>query len=167
MTARKSSGRRKSMAKKPAGRKSPRKAGGRKASARKSSARRKAGAGGRLGVALGRLDLPPTLRDYAKQVQKRLDRLERELTRTSTDVRRRAARLLREASHQLGRLEAKGEVGWRRLTAPYRRQLLDLLARLEKAVAPTPARKKTARKAVRRVRQAMEDAAAAVDESVS
>jgi hypothetical protein len=158
MAARKTSGRKTSSRKT-----SSRKAGARKASARKGGARRKAGTGGRLGAALSRLELPPTLRDYADQVGRRLDRLEREATRTSTEVRRRAARLIREASHQLGRLEAKGEAGWRRLTRPYRRQLVDLLGRLEQAVAPRPARKKASRKTVRRVRQAMEEAATVVD----
>jgi hypothetical protein len=143
---------------------SARKASPRTASARKSGSRRDAGSGGRLGAALSRFELPPTLHDYAAQVTDRLDGLEREVTRTSTDVRRRAARLIREASHQLGRLEEKGEAGWRRLTRPYRRQLVDLLGRLEKAVAPRPARKKASRKAVRRVREAMDDVAAAVDE---
>ncbi len=145
---------------------SARKASSRKPTARKGGAHRKTGTAGRLGAALGRLDLPPTLRDYAAQVRKRLDGLERELSRASTDVRRQAAKLLREASHQLGRLEARGEVGWRRLTQPYRRQLLQLLGRLEKAVSPTPARKKTTRKAVRRTRQVIEEAAAAVDDRV-
>ena len=149
---------------------SGRKASGRKASARKrtSSRTRSRSASGRLGGTLDRLDLPPTLRDYARQVTRRLDGLERELARTSAGVRQRAARLLREASHQLGRLEAQGEAGWRRLTAPYRRQLRDLLARLEKAVAPPPARKKAARKkatrkAVRRVQDAIEDVAESIE----
>lgn len=159
MAARKTSSRKTSSRKT-----SSRTTGARKASGRKSGARRKAGTGGRFGAALSRLDLPPTLRDYAGQVRHRLDGLEREVTRTSTDVRRRAARLIREASHRLGRLEAKGEAGWRQLTRPVRRQLVDLLGRLEKAVAPKPARKKASRKAVRRVRQAMEDVATAVDE---
>lgn len=158
MAARKASGR------KTSSRTSSRKAGTRKVSARKSGTRRKAGSGGRLGAALSRLELPPTLRDYADQVRRRLDGLEREVTRTSTDVRRRAAKLIREASHQLGRLEARGEAGWRRLTRPYRRQLVDLLGRLEKAVAPRPARKKSSRKAVRKVREVMEEAATVVDD---
>jgi hypothetical protein len=159
MAARKTSGR------KTSGRKTAsRKTSSRKTGTRKSGARSKSAPGGRLGAALDRLDLPPTLRDYAAHVQKRLDRLERELSRASTDVRRQAARLLREASHQLGRLEAQGEAGWRRLTRPYRRQLLQLLGRLEKAVAPRPARKKATRKAVRRVRSVMEEAATAVDD---
>ena len=138
--------------------------------ARKKATRKKATRGktGGLGAALGRLDLPPTLREYAKQVQGRLDGLEQEISRASTDVRRRAARLLREASHQLGRLEVKGEAGWRRLTSPYRRQLVDLLKRLEKALAPgkTRSRRPSAtRKATRRVTRAMRETAAVIDES--
>lgn len=136
----------------------------RKKTSRKKATRRTAPRGG-LGAALARLELPPTLRDYAKQVRKRLDGLEREVTRASVGVRRRAARLLREASQQLGRLEAEGEAGWRRLTAPYRRQLLDLMRRLEKAVAPPSRAGATrARKATRRVRQAIQEAAAAIDQ---
>jgi hypothetical protein len=136
--------------------------------ARKKTSRKKAarsgGLGGGIGAALGRFELPPTLRDYAHQVRGRLDGLERELTRASVDVRRRAARLLREASHQLGRLEAEGEAGWRRLASPYRRQLMDLLRRLEKALAPQKARaRSTARKVKRRVTKAARDAAAALE----
>jgi hypothetical protein len=143
----------------------------RKKAARKKTTRRKArssGLSGRLDAALGRIDLPPTLRDYANQVSGRLDGLERELTRASVDVRRRAARLLREASHQLGRLEAEGEAGWRRLAAPYRSQLLDLLRRLEKALAPPrTAGRSRARKATQRVTRAMRDTAAAIDDTQS
>ncbi|MCL4686039.1 hypothetical protein KJ059_14955 [Myxococcota bacterium] len=166
MAARKTSSRKTSARKASSRKTSSRKPTARKSTARKGGARRKTGTAGRLGAALERLDLPPTLRDYAAQVRKRLDGLERELSRASTDVRRQAAKLLREASHQLGRLEARGEVGWRRLTQPYRRQLLQLLGRLEKAVAPKPARKKRTRKAVRRTRQVIEEAAAAVDDRV-
>lgn len=145
-----------------------RKKASRKKASRKKATRRKAGLGRGLGAALERLELPPTLKDYAKQVRGRLDGLERELTRASVDVRRRAARLLREASHQLGRLEAEGEAGWRRLTAPYRRQLVDLLRRLEKALTPKAARRPSAaRKATRRVTQAMRDTAAAIEETTT
>jgi hypothetical protein len=91
--------------------------------------------------------LPPTLREYANQIRKQLDRLERELTRAQMTARRSAARLLREASQQLGRLEVAGEAGWRKLGASYQKDLLALLKRLEKAVAPPSARKAVRRKA--------------------
>jgi hypothetical protein len=90
--------------------------------------------------------LPPTLREYASDLRKRLDRLERDLAKAQLEVRKRAARLLREASHQLGRLEVGGEAAWRKLGASYQKDLVALLKRIEKALAPSakrrPARKK-------------------------
>jgi hypothetical protein len=96
---------------------------------------------------LARLEgqLPPTLREFASELRKRLDRLERDVTKAQLEARRRAARLLREASVQLGRLEVSGEAGWRKLGASYQRELVALLKRLEKALAP-PATRKPARK---------------------
>jgi len=127
----------------------------RKSSSRKrsSSRSRRRSSGRPLADALGRLELPATLRDYVAQVRKRLDRLERDVARARADARKQAARLLREASHQLGRLEERGEAGWRRLTRPYRRRLVDLLRRLEKALAP-PARRKAPRKKTARKKTA-------------
>jgi hypothetical protein len=56
-------------------------------------------------------------------------------------------KLLREASRELGRLEAHGERGWRQLAAPYRKELAGLVKRIEKVVAPKRApRKKSPRK---------------------
>ena len=89
--------------------------------------------------------LPATLREYAAELRKRLDRLERDITKARLEARRQAARLLREASHQLGRLEVAGEAGWRKLGASYQKELVALLKRLEKALAP-PAARKPARK---------------------
>ena len=89
--------------------------------------------------------LPPTLREFAADLRKRLDRLERDVTKVQLEARRRAASLLREASLQLGRLEVSGEAGWRKLGASYQRELVALLKRLEKALAP-PAVRKPARK---------------------
>ena len=108
----------------------------RKSSARKAAPRR----------SVFDFELPPTLRAYASEVRKRLDALERELARAQVDVRRQAARVLREASQQLGKLEAEGEAGWRRLAAPYRKELVTLLRRLEKALAPPAPRKRSPRR---------------------
>jgi hypothetical protein len=96
--------------------------------------------------------LPPTLREYAKELRKRLDRLERDVTKAQLEARRRAARLLREASVQLGRLEVGGEAGWRKLGASYQKELVALLRRLEKTLAPA----KPARRAGKRVARAVE-----------
>lgn len=113
---------------------------------KRGSARRKS-----VARSLDRLErqLPSTLREFAGELRKRLDRLERDAARAQIEARRRAARLLREASHQLGRLEVGGETAWRKLGASYQKDLIALLKRLEKALAPPararrPARKKAA-----------------------
>ncbi len=90
-------------------------------------------------------ELPKNLRDLRKQVASQLTQLERDIEKAERQTRRRAVKLLREASQQLGRLEAKGEAGWRQLNLPYRKELVNLLKRLERAVAPKRvARKKAA-----------------------
>ena len=115
-----------------------------RSSAKKKSAKR----GVRRSNRLSRLEgqLPATLREYASELRKRLDRLERDVTRAQLEARRRAARLLREASHQLGRLEVAGEAGWRKLGASYQKDFVALLRRLEKALAPPVARKPARKK---------------------
>jgi len=114
--------------------------------ARRSGTRKTTRAKGRL-AQLER-QLPPTLREFASELRKRLDRLERDAARAQVEARRRAAKLLREASQQLGRLEVGGEAAWRKLGATYQKELIALLHRLEKALAPArkrrPARKKPA-----------------------
>ena len=94
--------------------------------------------------------LPPNLRDYAKDVRKLLARLERDIERARANTRRQAAALLREASYRLGELEARGEAAWQRLTRRYRDDAIELLRRLERAVAGSPARKGARRKAARK-----------------
>ena len=120
-------------------RKQARKAGGRNTAARRAEA------------ALARLEqeLPTNLKEFSRRVRKGLAGLEGEIQRAQANPRREAARLLREASHALGRFEAEGERRWRKLTAPARREALRLLHRIEGALA-APKRRKTARKGTRR-----------------
>jgi len=121
--------------------------------ARKKTTRKAASArtaAGRAGSALKRIEpeLPPNLREFSRRVRSGLGRLERQIEQAQASARREAARLLRDASHALGRFEAEGERRWRKLAAPARREALRLLQRLEKAMQP-PARKKAARKVSR------------------
>jgi hypothetical protein len=92
-------------------------------------------------------------------LKRSIARIEEELPATL-----RSTRLLREASHQLGRFEAEGELRWKRLTARARRDALKLLRRLEREIGPSRRkagrkvatlrrRKRTARKAVGRAAQ--------------
>src|SRR4029453_14391166 len=85
--------------------KTPRKAARRKTPARQA----------RSGFTRFEQDLPPNLRDFSRRVRAGLSRRERDSGRGRAGPRRRAARLLREASHALGRFEAAGEQRWRKL----------------------------------------------------
>jgi hypothetical protein len=80
-------------------------------------------------------------------MRRQLGLLERQVGRAQVRYRRQAARLLREASEELGRLEALGQRRWRTLDVRARRRLL---GRLESAVGPAPGvRTERARKAAR------------------
>ena len=94
-------------------------------------------------------NLPRTLREYSRSVQRELSRIERDVEKVTATTRKNGIKLLREASHELGRLEQQGERAWLRLSLPYRRRAVSLLKQLEKAVAPAKAtRKKAAKKKV-------------------
>jgi archaellum component FlaC len=116
---------------------------------------------GKAGVSrLDRLtrDLPPTLREFSKQVQGRLNRLEKEIDRVQASYRKQIAHLIRVASHRLGQLEARGEGQWRRLAEPARKEAVRLLSQLEKAISPqTKQAKKVVREVKRDVEQAKQD----------
>jgi archaellum component FlaC len=100
-------------------------------------------------------DLPPTLREFSRQVQGRLNRLEREIDRVQASYRKQIAHLIRVASHRLGQLEAEGEGQWRRLAEPARKEAIRLLSQLEKAISPQT---KQAKKVVREVKKGVEQA---------
>ena len=108
-------------------------------------------------------ELPPDLRGYSRRVRRGLSRLEREIEHAQRDARRRWTKLLREASHQLGSIEAAGERSWRKRTLKARREAVKLLHRLEKAIEPpkkkAPRKKKTAKKSPRAKAAARPDAA--------
>jgi hypothetical protein len=53
--------------------------------------------------------LPANLREYGKQVRRQLNALERDIERAIPEARRRSAKLIREATHNLGDLVARGE----------------------------------------------------------
>jgi len=97
-------------------------------------------------------ELPPELRQYAKRMRQGLSRLEKQIASAQEGARRRWAHLLRQASHQLGRVEALGEREWRKRTHQARRDAVKLLRRLEKAIEPRsvarPRRKPAKRAAV-------------------
>ena len=117
--------------------------------ARKSPARRRAAAGSkarrtgtRVSRSLARLegDLPPTLAQFSRRVGRELTRLDRQIVRARARYRGQGTRLLRDASHLLGQLEAAGEKRWKKLTSRARADALRVLRRLEKEIAKTASR---------------------------
>ena len=133
--------------------------------ARKKTTRKATRAASARG-ALPRLEFPRNLQEFRKRIETQLNALERDAARARTETRRRAARLIREASRQLGRLEAKGETGWRQLAESYRKELVRLLERIERALAPK-APTRAVRKTGARVKKAASSAARAAQESVA
>ena len=98
-------------------------------------------------------ELPTTLEEFSKRVRARLGKLERSIEEAEVRYRREAARVLRQASHQLGRFEAEGERRWKKLTTEARRDALAVLRKMEKfleskepsARRPAPRRKASGR----------------------
>ena len=129
--------------------KATRKALPRRKGARKTARKRAAPRGARSTLARLEEELPDTLAQISTQVRRRLTRLEREIQRSAAS--RRFTRLLRDASHQLGRWEAEGERRWRKLGTTARKDAARLLRRLERAIEPPPRprRKKAPRKPAR------------------
>jgi hypothetical protein len=129
---------RKKTTRKTTARGATRKKATRKKAARPAARRKTAGKKTARRAARGGLDLelPVNLRAFQRDMTRRIRRLEASIARARKETRLRLAKLLSEAaSRQLGWLEAMGERAWHRLSAPYRRELLRLLRRLERAVA--------------------------------
>ena len=140
MAARKKTTRRKATAKKSTRKKAARKTTTRRRKAPSLSARRDA--------AMKRLEkeLPTTLKEFSQNTRRNLNRLERQIASSQRGVRRRWTRLLRDASHSLGKIEAEGQKRWRQQSTKARKDTAALLRRLEKAVEP-PKPKRRARRA--------------------
>ncbi len=142
----------------------------RKRAARKASTRTRSKAPRRPArkSAAASAELPGRLRDFSKELRSQLLRVERELVSAQASYRRRAARLLREGSVELGRLEAKGEREWQRLSERARRDVLSILRRIEKLVGPVGGQKRSvgatqvARKATRHAQRALREVASKV-----
>ena len=116
----------------------------------RGTARRNALGAARSAFARIEAELPVNLRDYVREVEAQLNHLEKRIEEAGSSARKRATRLLREASKQLGSLEERGEAAWGRLTAPYRKEAVALLDRLEAAIAPPATPPKPRRKRARK-----------------
>jgi hypothetical protein len=119
--------------------------------ARKRTATKKRSKSARLGtIARIERELPPTLREYAKDVRNGLDGLEKQIEQATERTRKQIAVLLKDASYRLGQLEARGETAWRKLTATYRREAADVLDRIEKTLPARMTKKASKKKAAKK-----------------
>ncbi len=117
-----------------AARKATRKKAKKKAAKRKS-ARKKAGAKKRARKAKVDLvgkELPRSLKAFGKQLRRDLTAVEKQIEVASKDTRRSLARIVRDASHQLGTLEARGEREWRKLSRNAKKDVERVVKRVQK-----------------------------------
>jgi len=113
-----------------------------KTAAKKKAAKKKA----TRKKAARRIHIDADMKRYARQIEKRLKQIEREIDKAETHYRKTLAKLLRDAGRQVGRLDSIGDKRWRNLIGPARRDFQKLLKRIEKAVSPGAKRKKAAPK---------------------
>jgi hypothetical protein len=132
---------RKKTAKKAARRKAVRRAAAksttrRKASKKKASRKRATASqpASRAAADLVGDELPRSLKAFGRQVRRDLRKIEQQIEVASKDTRRSLARIIRDASHQLGALEARGDREWRSLGRKARGDVERLVKRVRKAV---------------------------------
>ena len=105
----------------------------RKKTVRKKTARKKKAARKKKGVSLVGSELPKSLKAFGRQLRRDLTALEKQIEIASKDTRRSLARVVRDASHQLGALEARGERGWRARSRAAERDVERIVKRVKKA----------------------------------
>lgn len=124
---------RKAATRKKAAKKSARKkTAGRKKAAKKKTARKKKSAR-RAAVDLVGNELPKSLKAFGRQIRRDLNAIEKQIEICGKDTRRSLARIVRDASHQLGTLEARGEREWRALSRNSKRDVEGVVRRVRKA----------------------------------
>ena len=78
-------------------------------------------------------ELPKSLKALGRQLRRDLSSVEKQIEVCGADTRRSLTRIVRDASHQLGALEARGEREFRSLSRTAVKELELLMKRLRKA----------------------------------
>lgn len=110
----------------------------RKATAKKKTGRKKKTASKKKGTRRARIDLvgselPKSLKAFGRQLRRDLNAIEKQIEIARKDARRGLARVVRDASHQLGVLEARGQREWRSLSRNAQRDVDRIVKRVRKA----------------------------------
>ncbi len=125
MTARQTTTRKKATRKKAATKKTTRK------KATKKTGRKKIGriaASDLLGA-----ELPKSLKALSRQLRRDLNAIEKQIETAGKETRRSLTRIVRDASHHLGTLEARGQKEWRKMSARARSEVERTLKRVKRA----------------------------------
>jgi hypothetical protein len=78
-------------------------------------------------------ELPKSLKAFGRQLRRDLTAVEKQIEVCGKDTRRSLARIVRDASHQLGTLEARGQREWRTLSRNAKRDVERVVRRVQKA----------------------------------
>ena len=125
MTVRQTATRKKTTQKKATAKKTTRK------KAPKTTGRKKIGriaASDLLGA-----ELPNSLKALSRQLRRDLNAIEKQIETAGKETRRSLTRVVRDASHHLGSLEARGQKEWRKMSTRARGEVERTLKRVKRA----------------------------------
>jgi hypothetical protein len=120
-------------AKKTAKKKTTKKKATKKKAATKKRAKKKATKKKTLSSAFGS-ELPKSLRQFGAQIRRDLNKVEKQVESAGRNARRSLTRLVREASHQLGALEARGEREWKKRSRKAEKDIQRIVKRVKEAI---------------------------------
>lgn len=130
MTARQTTTRKKATRKKPVRKKATAKKTIRKKAAKKTGRKkiRRITTSDLLGA-----ELPKSLKALSHQLRRDLNAIEKQIETARKETRRSLTRVVRDASHHLGTLEARGQKEWRKMSARARSEVERTLERVKRA----------------------------------
>ena len=129
-TTRKKTTRKKATAKKTTRKKTTTKKTTRKKAAKKTGQKKigRIAASDLLGA-----ELPKSLKALSLQLRRDLNAIEKQIETARKETRRSLTRVVRDASHHLGTLEARGQKEWRKMSARARSEVEHTLKRVKRA----------------------------------
>jgi len=78
-------------------------------------------------------ELPKSLKALSQQLRRDLNAIEKQIESAGKDTRRSLTRVVRDASHHLGALEARGQQEWRKMSSRARSEVERTLERVKRA----------------------------------
>ncbi len=110
------------------------KATAKKATRKKATRKTRRKKTGRISAsALLGADLPKSLKALSRQLRRDLNAIEKQIETARQETRRSLTRIVRDASHHLGTLEARGQQEWRKMSARARGEVERTLDRVRRA----------------------------------